>query len=90
VNDLAFVGATAARNASCRGHGGVEAGSALRQRGLVVARRLGWPGVGFAVGAAKTVTLERSRQPAVSMEGSHVILWTCPVGANAAGSCEAG
>ena len=87
---MAFVGAAAAWAAWCRGHGGVEAGSALCQRGLVVARRPGWPGVGFAVGAAKTATLERSRQPAVSMEGSHVILWTCPVGANADGSCEAG
>ena len=87
---MAFVGAAAAWAAWRRGHGGVEAGSALCQRGLVVARRPGWPGVGFAVGAVKTVTLERSRQPAASMEGSHVILWTCPVGANADGSCEAG
>ena len=90
MNGLALVGAAAAWGRWYRGHGGVEAGSALCQRAPVVARRLGWTEVGFAVGAAKTVTLEHSRQPAASMEGSHVILWTCPVGANAAGSCEAG
>ena len=87
---MAFVGVAAAWATWCRGHGGVEAGSALCQRALVDARRLGWPGVGFAVGAVKTVTLEHSRQPAASMEGSHVIFWTCPVGANADGSCEVG
>ena len=87
---MAFVGATAAWGAWCRGHGGVEAGSALSQRGIVVGRRPGWPGVSFAVIAVKTVTLECSRQPAASMERSHVILWTCAVGANVDGSCEVG
>ena len=87
---MAFVGAAAAWGKRCRGRMEAVAGSALFQREKNVARRPGWPGVGFAVGVAKTGKLELFLQPVASMEGVCWTLWTCRVGVRAVGNCEPG
>ena len=72
------------------------AGSALFQRDKNVARRPGWPGVGFAVGVAKTEPLELFMQPVASMEivcvgiAYPVMLSTIRIGVSAVLNCMLG
>ena len=67
-----------------------QVGSCLCLRAKRVARRLGWQGVGFADGAAKTRQLDIARQPRASTAGSSGIFMIIRVIANVVGNYEGG
>ena len=67
-----------------------QVGSCLCLRAKRVARRLGWQGVGFADGAAKTGQLDLARLPWASTVGSSGMFMIIRVIANVVGNYKGG
>ena len=87
---LGFVGAASASLRWCRDRMEAQAGIVLCLRAKHAARRPGLPGVGFAVGAARTTQLDQKRQPVAYTAGVSGTFAACRSTANAERNYEGG